>query len=209
MKKYFVLILISLSLFLACENNREPITAVEKEKYLENAISQKYSLVKNFYDLKLAFDLFAKEDLELRKDQALSQFFNNYYRYREEIYLIELLLKYIEKHPKEVIPRIISLGQYAGAADSEYIRNVLSKNFFRNPEIFVKNINKEILFTYLMKEFRDDRFINGTYNGISEPLFDDFDAVQKESLKQEVIKKISKFNVKSDFFDFLRKKYEF
>lgn len=191
----------------SCTEKQEEIPYEEMHERMEKALYAKYSEIQTLDELLLAQKIFINERIVLNEEDIIWKVKDGTYYYEEEIYLIDLLGKHMDKQPEIVISRLISFFQYAGASDTEYLSEMLSARFVVEPEIFVKSVNKQRIMEHLAEGFRSDEFIEHVYYLISRPLFDGCNLLSEEECDEVVREKLKDIKADSDFFAFLKERY--
>lgn len=196
-------------LCISCVEKKEEIPYEELQERIEKTLDSKYSEIKTLHELLIALELFLKERIGLHKEGIFEKVKDNSYVQEEAIYLINLMEKYVDEHPEIVIPKLITLFQYSGASEEEYLSEVLSMQFVEKPEAFIKSVDKQILMDHLDEDFKNDEFIKGIYNSISRPIFEGYDTLSEEGSMRIVKENLIGVKEDNDFYNFLKVKYGF
>jgi hypothetical protein len=203
---FFCLLLVS-----SCTKPKnESISLEDMQKTYNLVIKDKYKTIKSFEELLIATDLFFNEHYSSHMNNVSDQIADNTYKYEEELYLLDNLSKLMEKHPKTIIPKLISFYQFSGCAIEEYITESLRMFFDQHPRVFIESMDKRVILQNLEAEFRNDDYLYNTiYPGLSEPLSEEYINLSVEKQKEYVVRKIKDLNIKNDFYLFLGKEYKF
>jgi hypothetical protein len=193
------------------EKNDSKLASKDIQKLSEESVIDKYKDIKSFEQLMIAFDIFRNENCAIYRRGIESEVINHTYRLEEKIYLMQALAKYLDQYPNIVIPKLISLMQYSGAADGEYLHETLAQYFDREPKKFITAVNRDAIRQNLEPEFLNEEFINHIYLSLSEPLSEEYVELggDKKAQREYIIAKIKGLNISNDFYRFLQKEYNF